>query len=103
MTVAGSSVQPLRACPSGALCGQAHVPGDKSVSHRALIFGALASGETRIEDLLESDDVLRTAAAMRALGADITRADGTWRVQGAGLGALLEPEAPLDFGNAGTG
>jgi len=80
------------------------VPGDKSISHRALIFGLLAIGETRIEGLLEGEDVLRTAAACRALGAVVLRdAPGRWRVRGVGIGGLAEPEETLDFGNAGTG
>jgi 3-phosphoshikimate 1-carboxyvinyltransferase len=97
-------VQPLVSHPSGALVGEARVPGDKSISHRALMFGALAVGETVIEGLLEGEDVLRTAAAMRALGAQAERgADGTWRVRGRGIGGLAEPEDVLDMGNAGTG
>jgi len=80
------------------------VPGDKSISHRALIFGALAVGETRIGGLLEGEDVLATAEAMRRLGAEVVRhADGTWSVRGVGVGGLKEPEQPLDFGNSGTG
>ena len=80
------------------------MPGDKSISHRALIFGALAVGETRIEGLLEGEDVLATAEAMRRLGAEVTRhADGSWSVWGVGVGGLREPEQPLDFGNSGTG
>jgi 3-phosphoshikimate 1-carboxyvinyltransferase len=79
------------------------VPGDKSISHRALMLGALAVGETRIEGLLESEDVLSTANALRAMGSTIERGnDGIWTVHGAGLGALLEPEGPLDMGNSGT-
>ena len=80
------------------------LPGDKSISHRALIFGALAIGETTVRGLLEGEDVLATAAAMRALGAKVSRdADGLWRIDGAGLGSLLEPEDVIDYGNAGTG
>ena len=80
------------------------MPGDKSISHRALIFGLLATGETRIEGLLEGDDVLRTAAAVRALGGRTERdGQGKWRVTGAGIGGLSSPNSPLDFGNAGTG
>ena len=94
----------LRAARSGALEGTLRVPGDKSISHRALIFGLLAIGETRIEGLLEGDDVLRTTAACRALGAFIARdAPGHWRVRGAGIGGLTAPVETLDFGNAGTG
>jgi 3-phosphoshikimate 1-carboxyvinyltransferase len=85
------------------LTGRVNVPGDKSISHRALMFGALAVGETRITGLLEGEDVLRTAAAMRALGAEVTRdAEGTWRVSGRGVGGLVEPADLLDMGNSGT-
>ncbi len=88
---------------TGPLSGCAAVPGDKSISHRALMFGALAVGETRITGLLEGEDVLRTAAAMRALGADIARGGGgAWRVTGCGLGGLVEPPDVLDMGNSGT-
>jgi 3-phosphoshikimate 1-carboxyvinyltransferase len=87
----------------GPLNGQIAVPGDKSISHRALMFGALAIGETRITGLLTGEDVLRTAAAMRALGADVTSdPDGTWRVAGRGIGGLTEPADILDMGNSGT-
>ncbi|ABI62923.1 3-phosphoshikimate 1-carboxyvinyltransferase [Granulibacter bethesdensis] len=80
-----------------------HVPGDKSISHRALMIGALAVGETRISGLLEGEDVLRTAAAMRALGAEVVRdAPGSWRVAGRGIGGLTEPADVLDMGNSGT-
>jgi 3-phosphoshikimate 1-carboxyvinyltransferase len=96
--------KPLSALPSGPLTGRVTVPGDKSISHRALMLGALAIGETRIGGLLEADDVLATAAAMRGFGASVERdGDGTWRVSGLGTGGLLEPEGVLDFGNAGTG
>lgn len=79
------------------------VPGDKSISHRALMFGALAVGETRISGLLEGEDVHATAAAMRAMGATIAREDdGTWRVNGVGVGGLLQPRDALDMGNSGT-
>ena len=85
------------------LAGSVTVPGDKSISHRALMFGALAVGETRIAGLLTGEDVLRTAAAMRALGAEVSRdADGTWRVAGRGIGGLVEPDDVLDMGNSGT-
>lgn len=85
------------------LRGTIRVPGDKSISHRALMFSGLAVGQSRITGLLEGEDVLATAAAMRQLGADITRADdGTWTVHGAGLGSLLEPKTALDMGNSGT-
>ncbi len=88
---------------AGPLTGVASVPGDKSVSHRALMFGALAAGETCVSGLLEGEDVLATAAAMRALGADVERGrDGLWRVRGCGLGALAQPTDVLDMGNSGT-
>ncbi len=91
----------LRASPARALTGHIAVPGDKSISHRALILGALASGETRIEGLLEGEDVLHTAAAVRALGAAAERLpDGTWLVRG---GRWRSPGAPIDCGNSGTG
>jgi 3-phosphoshikimate 1-carboxyvinyltransferase len=99
-----SAPSPVTAGPGSPLRGRLRVPGDKSISHRALILGLLATGETRIEGLLEGDDVLRTAEACRALGAGITReAEGRWRVRGAGIGGLVEPADALDFGNAGTG
>jgi 3-phosphoshikimate 1-carboxyvinyltransferase len=94
---------PLTARRSGALCGQARVPGDKSISHRALILGALAVGRTRITGLLEGEDVLNTARAMQALGASVERANGTWLVDGVGVAGFAEPRAALDFGNSGTG
>ncbi|MAS05025.1 MAG: 3-phosphoshikimate 1-carboxyvinyltransferase [Ahrensia sp.] len=89
--------------PSTALSGKLRVPGDKSISHRALMLGGLASGRTRIAGLLEGQDILSTASAMRAFGANIRRQDGDWIVDGVGNGCLLEPEDILDFGNAGTG
>ena len=85
------------------LRGVARVPGDKSISHRSFMFGGLAAGETRITGLLEGEDVMRTGDAMRAMGANIVKSGDTWIIQGTGNGALLEPEGPLDFGNAGTG
>jgi len=95
---------PLSAFRSGPLSGRVRPPGDKSVSHRSMIFGLLAVGETKIEGLLEGEDVLRTAQAARQLGARVTRhAPGSWSVWGAGLGSLLQPVETLDFGNAGTG
>jgi len=94
----------LTAHPSRALTGEIAVPGDKSISHRALMLGGLAVGETRVTGLLEGEDVLATAEAMRQLGAEIIReADGTWRVFGVGVGGLKEPATALDFGNSGTG
>ena len=78
------------------------IPGDKSISHRALMFGALAVGETTITGLLQGEDVLRTAAAMRALGADIRQEGAVWTVAGRGIGGLIEPQDVLDMGNSGT-
>ena len=89
--------------PTTPLAGTMPVPGDKSISHRALMFGAMAVGETRISGLLEGEDVLRTAAAMRALGAEMHQdGPGAWRVAGRGVGGLREPEDVLDMGNSGT-
>ena len=86
------------------LVGRARVPGDKSISHRALILGALAVGSTRISGLLEGEDVLNTAKAMRLLGARVERiSEGAWRVDGVGVAGFAEPAEPLDFGNSGTG
>ncbi|WP_298021342.1 3-phosphoshikimate 1-carboxyvinyltransferase [uncultured Parasphingopyxis sp.] len=86
------------------LSGRARVPGDKSISHRALILSALAVGESRIEGLLESEDVIATVAALWAMGAQIDRVDETvWTVKGVGVGGLLQPEIALDMGNSGTG
>lgn len=87
-----------------ALAGRIKVPGDKSISHRSLIMGSLAIGQSRISGLLEGEDVLNTARAMTAMGADISRdKDGDWLVQGVGIGGLCEPDGPLDMGNSGTG
>ncbi|MGO9817100.1 MAG: 3-phosphoshikimate 1-carboxyvinyltransferase [Acidocella sp.] len=88
--------------PAAPLTGSIGVPGDKSISHRALMFGALAVGQTRISGLLEGEDVLRTAAAMRALGAEISRDGADWLVAGRGIGGLTEPADVLDMGNSGT-
>ncbi len=98
------SIHKLLSRRTGApLSGRTAVPGDKSISHRALMFGALAVGATHISGLLEGEDVLRTAAAMRALGAEVTHArDGTWCVAGRGIGGLTEPADVLDMGNSGT-
>ncbi|HEV7634897.1 MAG TPA: 3-phosphoshikimate 1-carboxyvinyltransferase [Bradyrhizobium sp.] len=95
---------PLEARSSGPLTGRVRVPGDKSISHRALILGALAVGETRVSGLLEGEDVLNTAKAMRALGASVERTgDFAWSVRGVGVAGFAQPQAPLDFGNSGTG
>jgi len=95
--------QPLAASKAGPLAGRVRVPGDKSISHRALIFAALASGVSRIRGLLEAADVINTAKAVAALGASVEKVGGEWRVTGRGVGGLREPEAELDFGNSGTG
>jgi 3-phosphoshikimate 1-carboxyvinyltransferase len=95
---------PMTARRSGPLGGTAEIPGDKSISHRALILGALAVGETRIEGLLEGQDVLDTAEAMRAFGATVTRhGPGSWSVWGVGVGGFAEPSRVIDCGNSGTG
>ncbi|WP_316230416.1 3-phosphoshikimate 1-carboxyvinyltransferase [Bradyrhizobium sp. SZCCHNR1051] len=95
---------PLESRASGPLSGTIRVPGDKSISHRALILGALSVGETRISGLLEGEDVLNTAQSMRALGAKVERTgDFAWTVRGVGVGGFAQPSAPLDFGNSGTG
>jgi 3-phosphoshikimate 1-carboxyvinyltransferase len=96
--------RPLIARKSDALSGALRVPGDKSISHRALILGALSIGETHISGLLESADVLATGRALQQMGVQMTRAeDGSWLVVGVGCGGLAPPDGPLDFGNAGTG
>jgi 3-phosphoshikimate 1-carboxyvinyltransferase len=88
----------------GPLTGEAHVPGDKSISHRSLILGALAVGETKITGLLEGEDVLDTAKAMRAFGAEvIDHGGGKWSVHGVGVGGFAEPKQVIDCGNSGTG
>ena len=98
------SPAPLTAArPKAPLSGRVAVPGDKSVSHRALMFGALAVGRTEITGLLEGEDVLATAAALRAMGAGIERiGEGRWQVNGVGVGGLAEPDNVLDVGNSGT-
>ncbi len=89
--------------PTGPLRGTIRVPGDKSISHRSIMLSALAVGESRISGLLEGEDVLATAAAMRAMGAQVERiGDGEWRVHGVGVGGLLQPRQALDMGNSGT-
>jgi 3-phosphoshikimate 1-carboxyvinyltransferase len=99
-----AELTPLTARQGGPVQGRARVPGDKSISHRALILGALTVGETTIGGLLEGQDVLHTADAMRALGARVERAgDGTWHVHGVGVGGFTQPGGVLDFGNSGTG
>ena len=94
----------MTAHKSGPLIGQAQIPGDKSISHRALIFGAMALGETKISGLLEGQDVLDTALAMRAFGADVIQhGPGSWSVHGVGVGGFKEPETVIYCGNSGTG
>ena len=104
MTRMPPPVQSLISRKATGLKGRIRVPGDKSMSHRALMFGAIAIGETRISGLLEAEDVLNTARAMTALGAGTSRADdGVWHVQGVGVAGLQSPDQALDFGNSGTG
>src|SRR6516225_63659 len=96
-----SQPSPLEARSAGPLTGKVRVPGDKSISHRSLILGALAVGKTRISGLLEGEDVLNTAKSMRALGARVKRTgDCAWDVQGVGVGGFAQPHDPLDFGNS---
>ena len=96
--------QPMISAKAGPLKGIASVPGDKSISHRALIFGAMAVGETKVTGLLEGQDVLDTASAMRAFGATVTRhGEGSWTVNGVGVGGFQEPADVIDCGNSGTG
>lgn len=96
--------RPMTSRASGPLTGEAQVPGDKSISHRALILGALSVGETKITGLLEGQDVLDTAAAMRAFGADVVQhGPGNWSVHGVGVGGFSSPEGVIDCGNSGTG
>ncbi|MDT7535674.1 3-phosphoshikimate 1-carboxyvinyltransferase [Sphingobium sp. SA2] len=103
MTAAAELPRPMTFTAASALSGSVTVPGDKSISHRSLMLSALAVGESRVEGLLEGEDVLATAAAMRAMGADIQRdADGIWHIHGVGVGGLLQPEGALDMGNSGT-
>jgi 3-phosphoshikimate 1-carboxyvinyltransferase len=95
---------PMTARAGGPLRGVAEVPGDKSISHRSLILGAMAVGETRVTGLLEGQDVLDTAAAMRAFGAEVVRhGEGSWSVHGVGVGGFREPDSVIDCGNSGTG
>lgn len=99
-----NSPVPMQSRRNGPLSGALSVPGDKSISHRAMILGLLAIGETEIRGLLEGEDVLRTADAVRALGAQVEHlGPGHWRVRGMGVGMLRQPASTLDFGNAGTG
>ncbi|MGO1162111.1 3-phosphoshikimate 1-carboxyvinyltransferase [Brucella sp. C7-11G] len=95
--------KPATARRSEALKGEIRIPGDKSISHRSFMFGGLAAGETRITGLLEGEDVINTGRAMQAMGAKIRKDGDIWIINGVGNGCLLQPESPLDFGNAGTG
>jgi 3-phosphoshikimate 1-carboxyvinyltransferase len=102
--VNAAAPSPLTAHPGRPLSGRVRVPGDKSISHRALIFGALAVGETRISGLLEGEDVLNTGKAMRMLGATVERqGEGLWSVHGIGVAGFAQPSGILDLGNSGTG
>ena len=90
--------------PVSKIAGAVQAPGDKSCSHRAIIMGGMADGRTKITGLLEGDDVLRTAAAVRALGASVTQTGaGSWEITGVGAKGFHSPSEPLDFGNSGTG
>ncbi|MCW5682445.1 MAG: 3-phosphoshikimate 1-carboxyvinyltransferase [Xanthobacteraceae bacterium] len=100
----GSALKPMSAARSRGLTGRLRVPGDKSISHRSLLIGAMTVGRTEITGLLEGEDVIATAKAVRAMGATVERHDGgNWSVNGLGVGTLLPPRDALDFGNAGTG
>ena len=99
-----ATVQPFVSRKAANLNGTLRVPGDKSMSHRSLMFGAMAKGETVVEGLLEAEDVINTAKAMAALGAGVEHGkDGKWRITGVGIKGFKSPRAPLDFGNSGTG
>jgi 3-phosphoshikimate 1-carboxyvinyltransferase len=99
-----ADLTPLTARRGAPLQGRVRVPGDKSISHRTLILGALTVGETTVAGLLEGEDVIHTANAMRALGARLERtSEGVWRIHGVGVGGFAQPSGPLDFGNSGTG
>jgi 3-phosphoshikimate 1-carboxyvinyltransferase len=102
MTPDRDSPSPRTFAPSRPLRGTIRVPGDKSISHRAVMLGALAIGETRITGLLEGEDVMATAAAMRAMGAQIEKTGDEWRIHGVGVGGLLQPATALEMGNSGT-
>ena len=97
------ATRPLAAHAAAPLKGRVRVPGDKSISHRALMLGAISTGVTRLKGLLEAEDVLNTAKALVALGAQIDRLGTEWHVKGRGVGGLRQPSGPLDFGNSGTG
>jgi 3-phosphoshikimate 1-carboxyvinyltransferase len=101
--VSHAAPSPLCALKSSALSGHVRVPGDKSISHRSLMFGALATGRTRVTGLLEGEDILNTVRALQALGCPMSKAGETWEILGRGVGGLAAPAGDLDFGNAGTG
>ena len=96
-------LQPMISSQASAISGEIVVPGDKSISHRSVMLGGLASGTTRIEGLLEGEDVLNSAKVIAALGAKVERDGAAWVISGTGNGALIAPLEALDFGNAGTG
>src|SRR5262245_53911393 len=98
-TVPHASQSPLTAVQSPALRGRVRVPGDKSISHRALMFGAMATGRTTIGGLLEGEDVLNTARALQAMGCPVRKINSRWEVLGRGVGGLAQPDDDLDFGN----
>ncbi len=98
-----SSPSPLTSRSGAPLKGRIRVPGDKSISHRSVMFSTLAVGRSTVKGILESEDVMNTIAAMRAVGAQVEKSGDTWNIDGIGLGTLLEPEGVIDFGNAGTG
>ena len=97
------ALRPLTAVAAGPLIGRVRVPGDTSISHRALLLGALATGTTRIRGLLEAEDVINTGRALEALGVPVERLGPEWQVKGRGVGGLRQPDGALDFGNSGTG
>ncbi len=103
MSFDASRPRAVRAHRAKSIAGRVQVPGDKSISHRALIFGALATGRTRIAGLLEAEDVLNTAKAVEALGCPARKEGEHWEVLGRGVGGLMQPKHDLDFGNSGTG
>lgn len=99
-----STRTPITSFKAKALKGRIRVPGDKSMSHRALMFGAVADGLTQVSGLLEAEDVVNTAKSMAALGAKVEKQnDGSWQIEGVGIGGLKSPLHNLDFGNSGTG
>ena len=98
-----AALRPLVARRSGALSGNAAIPGDKSISHRSVLFGGVASGRTTVTGLLEGEDVLNSIKAVEAFGAKARKEGGAWIIDGVGNGCLLAPQGPLDFGNSGTG